>query len=190
MALAEDTPSRLAGTVASAARAWSVDVVVDRRRLPRVEARGRVDLTALWRSEDMPGCLAMLFGGKGSGTAVVDLGALERGGRLVDGDGRANRFAGDVRIEVRSSVARWSIDGRGSLRGRGLARPVLWFTRGKIRRSVELDLAERWASSAQAMADLAAQLRQLQVDVAAEGGPGPFVHRALWDDTFPPAAPI
>jgi hypothetical protein len=182
--LIEDSPQRLALSIAAEKEPWTVDVTVTRQRLPRVELEGHIDLTSAFEADGLPGCLAWFIGGRGAGSAVVELGALERNGRAIEAEGHANRFSGDFRTEARTSATTWGVDARGSLRARGLFRTVLWFAGGRVRKHVERTVAEIWAKSDQATADLSAALAQLDSDTEAEGGPTPFVHRCLWDEDF------
>lgn len=182
--LTEDSSRALAFTAAAEGKAWTLDVEVLRQRLPRIKLEGRIDLTATFKAEGTPGCLAALFGGSGRGTADVDLARLDNGGRLVEAEGRANRLRGDARIDVHPSLSRWKVEGRLGVRARGLARPLLWFGGGRLRRGMERSYSEAWASSEEAVNELAAGLEELRRSITAEGGAAPFVHRALWDDDF------
>jgi hypothetical protein len=182
--LIEDSSRALAFSAAAEGKAWTLDIEVLRQRLPRIKLDGRIDLTATLKSEGSPGCIAALFGGTGRGTADIDLEQLDNGGKLVDAEGRANRLRGDARIEVRPSLSRWKVEGCVGVRARGLARPLLWFGGGRLRRGMERSYSEAWASSDQAVNELAAGLEELRTSITVEGGAAPFVHRALWDDDF------
>ncbi|MGE3622121.1 MAG: hypothetical protein AB7L84_16830 [Acidimicrobiia bacterium] len=182
--LHEDTARKVAFTVSHEDQPWSVDVVVERRRVPRVTLDGCIDLTASLRAAGMPGCLSALFGGTGRGTAAVDLGSLERSARALEASGRANRFRAEVAADVRTSAARWAVKGRARLRARGLGRPVLWFTGRKLRSGLDRAFADLWASADAMSAELEEELHRLRAAIHAEGGPAAFVRRALWDDGF------
>jgi hypothetical protein len=186
--LREDNARRLAFSLSHEDDHWTVDVVVDHGRLPKVELNGHVDLTASFKADGTPGFLASILGGTGGGTAVVDLRTFERGGPIVDAEARANRFRGSARLEVRTSATRWAVSGDGTLRARGLGLPVLWFAGRRVRRSVDRSLAEFWASSESQMGELEKELSGLRTGIEDEGGPAPFVLRALWDKDFDPGS--
>lgn len=184
--LRDDDARQLAFSLSDETEHWIVDVVIRHAYLPSVEVSGRVDLTALLRANGTPGCLGALFGGKGGGNGVLDLGAIERGGAAIEAEGRANRFQARVGLEVRPSATSWAVIGAGTLRARGLGRPVLWFAGPRLRRHIGHLLAEFWESAGSRMSDLEHEMARLQAAIDDEGGPRPFIQRALWDDDFDP----
>lgn len=188
LTLRQDNARRLAFSVSDGDEHWTVVVDVEHGRLPKVELEGQVDLTASFKADGTPGWLAAFLGGTGGGSAVLDLGTLERSGPAVEAAGRANRFLGRVQIEVRTSATRWALAGDGALRARGLGRPVLWFAGRRLGRSIDRSLAAFWASSESRMAELEKQMSHLRTAIEDEGGPAPFVRRALWDKDFDPGS--
>lgn len=188
--LVEDRAGRLAFTVADESGHGTGEVVVGEGPLPAVTVDGRVDLTALLRAEQVPGCVTALFGGAGRAAAALDLAALDRGGRFVDASGRSRWFRGRGHLDLDSAATTWSVSGSADLRARGLGRPALWVAGAYLRRSVRRSLAELWASSDQWGAELEQDLARLRATVAREGGPEPFVRRWLWDEHFAPGIEI
>lgn len=184
--LREDSSRTLAFTLSDETEYWAVEVNIEHGRLPSVSTTGTVDLTALLKADDTPGCLAGILGGTGGGTGTLDLATLERNGRVLDAQGRANRFRGTLRLDVRTSARQWVIDGHCVLRARGLGRPVLWFFRRRMRRSIDHSLAEFWSDAESRMRDLDRELDLLRSAIEKEGGPDRFIRRALWDDDFDP----
>ena len=184
LTLREDTARRLVFSVSDEAEHWTIHADVEHARLPKIELKAHVDLTASFKADGAPGWLAAMLGGTGVASAVFDLATLERSGRAVHADGRANRFRGNARLEVRASATRWAISGEGALRARGLGRLVLWFAGRRIRRSIDGALAEFWASSESRTAALQKETSRLRTAIEKEGGPAPFVRRALWDEDF------
>lgn len=184
LTLREDTARRLVFSVSDEAEHWTIHADVEHARLPKIELKAHVDLTASFKADGSPGWLAAMLGGTGVASAVFDLATLERSGRTVHADGRANRFRGSARLEVRASATRWAITGEGALRARGLGRLVLWFAGRRIRSSIDGPLAEFWASSESRTAALEKETSRLRTAIGKEGGPAPFVRRALWDEDF------
>lgn len=184
--LREDDSRRLACSVSDEDEHWALDIVLEHGLLPKIDLDGRVDLTASIKANGTPGCLATFLGGTGDGSAVLDLGTLERSGRVIEAAGRANRFRGSAELDVQASATRWVVTGDGRLRARGLGRFVLWFAGRPIRRSVDQSLREFWASGESQAAELEKEISQLRAAVEEEGGAAPFVRRALWDDDFDP----
>lgn len=182
--LREDSARKLSFALSNDDEHWTVDLNVEHGRLPKVELAGRVDVTASLRVDGTPGWLAALLGGTGHGSAMLDFGTLERGGRAIEAGGAANRFRGRARIDVQTSVTRWTVVGDGTLRARGLGRLVLLFAGSRIRRSIERSFAAFWASSESHASELEKEISWLQRAIDEEGGPAPFVRRALWDDDF------
>jgi hypothetical protein len=174
-----DHARRLAFRVEDENARWTLDIDVEHARPPRAEVSGQIDLTAVLEAEGTPGCLAGLLGGTGEGCAVLDTGPLEHGGRLLEVGGRANRFRGDARLDVRSSATRWAVAGDGVLRARGLGRLLLRFCGRRIRRSIERGLADLGDSSAAWTGDLERDVAALRAAVETEGAPAPFVRRAF-----------
>lgn len=185
-ALVDDDHRRLRFAIRPASERWTAMATIEHRPgLPTVEIDGQADLSATLRDDKAPGCLTAAFGGPGTVEAVIDGGALERSGRTVELDGRGYRLRGRGRVEVEvAGNRRWTVDGHGVLRGRGLARPLLWIFGGRIRRSLDRNLATAWASSESLMTDVEQDLVRLRVAIDTEGGAAPFVRRALWDDDF------
>ena len=165
---------------------WTIQVAIEHGRTPRIQLTGRADLTAVLRELRTPGCLAGMLGGTGELEAGVDLAALEDDARAVLVAGRANRFRGNGSVDVRTSAARWTISASARIGARGIARPLLWATRRRIRRTVKAGLAEFWSTADDNVAAVARDLHTLRQLVENEGGPSPFVHRVLWDDDYDP----
>lgn len=186
--LREDTGRTLAFSLTDENEHWTIDIdiVMEHGSLPRVLLSGRADLRALLRAEGTPGCIAGFFGGAGTGTGTFGLAALERRGRMIEAEVRAHRVRGSGRVDVRTSTTTWAVDGEGVLRARGLARPIMWFAGRHFRDRIEATLAEFWAGSDSRMADVGSQMVRLRTAMAMEGGPAPFVHRVLWDESFNP----
>lgn len=182
--LRDDTPQTLAFTLADDSEHWTVEVDIEHRRLPIVCLSGTLDLTAVLEADGTPGCVAGILGGAGDGTATFDFATLESDGRSIDAHGRANRFRGSLHLETRTSATQWALVGKGALHPRGLARPILWFAGTRIRRSIHHSLAEFWTEGEFWMRQLDAEMHRLRAAIEEEGGPGPFVRRALWDDDF------
>ncbi|MGY6499856.1 MAG: hypothetical protein ACXIVQ_03015 [Acidimicrobiales bacterium] len=178
----------LAVDVTDESENWTVELTIEHGRTPRLHLAGRADLTAVLRELRTPGCLARRFGGSGEIVAAIDLGALERDARAITVDGHANRFGGSASVDVQTSAARWRISAGARIRTQGIARPVVWFFRRRIRRSLKAGLDEFWPTVDESVASLARDLHALRRVVDAEGGPNPFVHRVLWDDDFDPEA--
>lgn len=184
-----DDMRSLGGTLTDDSGHWSVDVDVHHRRLPAIDLRGAVDIDALLLATGTPGCLARFLGGRGEGTATVDLATIEGDGRSVDAEGHAGRFHGSVQMHTRTSPTEWQLDGTGTLRARGLARPIQWIVGRRLRRRIEASLTSWWADAEPRLRSLRAEMDQLRSAIEHEGGEAAFVRRALWDDTFDPDAP-
>ena len=182
--LRTDDAQSVAFDLGDASESWSVAVDIVHGRLPRVRLTGRADITALLKASHAPGCLARLFGGHGEIDAMIDLTALDRGGRAVTAEGAANRFRGSTTIDIKSSTTRWPVSVRARVAARGVARPVLWFMRRRIRRGFNESLEEFWADADRTSYELAGQLAELRRATDDEGGPAPFTHRLLWDPEF------
>ena len=184
--LRNDDPGSLAFTMSDERDQWTADVEIDHARLPSVKLRGEVDLTAALRAQRTPGCVAGLLGGTAGGHATLDASALELSGRAVDARGRANRFRGAVRVDVRSSATRWTVSGQAEVHAKGVARLVLWVAGRWVRKRIESALEDFWTSSEARMTDLESDIARLRSAIASEGGAVAFVHRWLWDDHFDP----
>lgn len=183
--LTQDDAYGMAATISEDRGRWTVDVDIRRGVLPRIEAAGWIDLTAMIKDEVGVGCLAGLLGGSGEGTATLDLTALAgQGGRLFEGNGRANRFRGAGRADVVGSAAEWKLDAALSLRARGLGRAVLLVMGRRIRRILEGQIKQFWESAADRVTAAETDLRVLATEVERAGGEEAFVHRALWDPNF------
>lgn len=169
---------------------WAADVEVHHGPLPHVDVTGRLDLAALLEDESTPGWLARLFGKTATGRAALDLAALdEHGDTLLDADARTSRFRGRARLGVDSSITTWAVEGRLALRGRRLGRLVLLVAGLPIRRRVDAAMQHFWKRSGQWVTQVEKNLVEIASLVEGEGGPGPFVHRALWDPHFDPRPP-
>lgn len=186
LTLRDDNSRRLAFGVSGETEHWTVDLGLERGRLPSVQVSGSLDLTAILRADGNLGCVSGILGGTGAGTATVDLATMERDGSFLVADGRANRFRGALGFDVRTSATTWSIEGTFVLRARGLARPILWFAGRRIRRSIEESVAEFWTDSESHVAELDGEIQRLRAAIVEEGGSAPFVRRSLWDDEFDP----
>jgi hypothetical protein len=184
LTLRDDSSRRLAFAVSDETEHWTVEVDLEHGRLPKVHISGTLDLTARLKADGTPGCLSGIFGGTGAGTASLDLATVERDGSLLVAEGQANRFKGNAGIDVRTSPTTWAVDGKGVLRARGLARPIMWFAGRRVRRSIDESLAEFWTDSESHMRDLDREIQRLRAAVTEEGGAAPFVRRALWDEDF------
>lgn len=184
--LREDNSRTLALTLTDEHEHWTVAVDIEHGRLPSVSIRGTLDLAALLEAQGTPGCLAGILGGTGEGTGIVDLATLERDGRVIYAQGHANRFRVSLHLEVRTSATQWMLDGRGVLRARGLARPILWFAGRRIRRSMDHSLAEFWSTSESRMREVDLEMHRLRSAIEEEGGQASFVRRMLWDEDFDP----
>jgi hypothetical protein len=180
----EDNAHRLAFSVSDEPTTWTVDVDVEHGRLPKVDLDGQIDLTAVIQADGTPGCLAGLLGGTGRGAAVLELGALERGGQVVRANGRANRFRGSAKVDMQASATTWTVAGTGSLRARGLGRLVLWLAGRRIRGSIDRSVAELWTKGETRTIEMEQQLSRLRDAIETDGGSAPFVHRAIWDKGF------
>jgi hypothetical protein len=188
--LRDDGARRLACTITREGERWTIDAALDDARLARLELSGRIDITAALRSDGLPGCLAGLLGGTGEGRGVIDLSRLEApGGLLVEADGRANRFAGRGKVNVKASRTRWRVEIRGTVRGKGLGRLALLVARRPIRMGVERRLAELGGSEESWTADLERDIGELRRAIDAAGGAAGFVHRSLWEPGFDPGFP-
>lgn len=190
--LREDTARTLAFSLTDEDEHWTVEmtIVMEDGTLPCVLLSGRADLRALLRAEGTPGCFAGFLGGAATGTGTFDLAVLERGGRMIEVEGRARRVRGGARFDVRTSTTTWAVDGKGRLRARGLARPVMWFAGRHVRDRIEATLADLWAGSESRTTGVSSQMVRLHAALAEEGGPAPFVHRVLWDESFDPGLDV
>lgn len=182
--LEEDTVGRVAFSVSDDAEQWRVRVEVEDEPWPKVHFSGDIDLTAMWRAEGTPGCVAGLLGGTGSATATFDTAPLHRGGQLLEMEGRANRFRGRLRLEIEHTSPRWVGAGEATLRAVGLARPVLWFAGRRVNARIARSLKEFWTAAERAAADLEGHMCRLRAGVAREGSEALFVRRFLWDSSF------
>lgn len=188
--LTKDDAYGMAATISEDRGRWAVNVDIQRGVLPRIEAAGWVDLTAMIKDEVGVGCLAGLLGGSGEGSATLDLATLTgQGGRLFEANGHANRFRGAGRADVVGSAAEWKLDAALSLRARGLGRAVLLVMGRRIRRALEDQIKRYWESAADRVTTAETDLRLLATEVERVGGEEEFVHRALWDPNFDPPRP-
>ena len=187
----EDDADHLAVTISDEHARWAVDVDMRHGAFPRFDLTGQTDLTRLIRDSGTPPGLSRLLGGRGRGRATVDLSVLEnRGGALIDAEGRVNRFRGDARVNVDTSSQEWRVDAAARLTARGIGRLVLLFARRRIKRGFDDGLARFWETAAYSTShQLKNQLRDLARLVDDEGGEAAFVHRALWDPDFDPTLP-
>ncbi|MCD9199304.1 hypothetical protein [Aeromicrobium wangtongii] len=184
--LRADDSRVLAASVTDASQLWSVDVDLVHGRLPRIEATGRLDATAMIAAEQVPGCLARLLGGVATGTATVDLAAIERRGRntLVEGSGQFNRFRADGAARVTTSARSWDVGAKIRLRGKGIGRLVLRIFGGRLRREFDASMTTGWATAATAMDGIERQLGAVRTFIDQEGGLADVVHRTLWEDGY------
>ena len=180
--LHDDNQRRLKFSVSDEPATWTLDVEIEHGRWPKVDLNGRIDLSAVLRADGTPGCLAGFLGGTGRGSAVLELAALERGGQAIRAEGRANRFRGSAKANIRASATKWILDGTGSLRARGLGRLVLAFAGRRVRDGINGSIDEFWTKAR--TNEWEQHLSQLRDQVDATGGPGPFVRRAIWDRDF------
>ena len=185
MVVRSDDHSRLAVTFHDLAAHWAVDVDVVHGRLPRLELSGALDATALMRAEGVPRWLGWIVGGTASGTATVDLAALEaRKQTLAEGAGRFNRFRGGGSVTLRTSARSWDVDAKAHMKSKGLGRLAVLFLRGKITTAVDDGLDTFWRDAATAIDAVARDLPKMPALVAAEGGMEAVVHRAVWDPGY------
>jgi hypothetical protein len=141
----------------------------------------------LLRERGTPVGLVRFFGGTATARASVAGGALAgRGGRLLQGDGRANRFHGATTVDVKPSVTRWRVDAEGVVGARGMGRLLLLVAVRSIRRQSRKVRWQLWEDAHARIDDLERDLGELQARFGAEGGAPAFVHRALWDRDFDP----
>ena len=181
LTLQADDASHIAVSVTDERARWVVDVDMTHRRFPRVALAGRADVTGMLKDDDMPGCVRVLIGGSAQGHATVDLAAIEAGGTLLDGDGRARLGRVQARGRVRSSAKEWRVDGSLTVKPKGIGRIGALVIRRR-RREMSAELQRFWGAAD----GLKGQVERLKRSISAEGGPAAFVHRALWDPTFDP----
>lgn len=180
----EDSHRRLVFSVSERDRPWTIDVEVEHDRLPRVTVHGTTDLTAVLQEQEYPKLACRFFGGTAEGSVKIDFGTIDENGRAIRARGRANRFRGGLAVDVRTARSDWTVDARVTLRARGLARPLLWVFRRRIRTAVDGAMASFWERSHDALEGWEREMRHLRALIVEEGGARPFVRRALWDDDF------
>ncbi|MCL3817062.1 hypothetical protein [Aeromicrobium wangtongii] len=184
--LRTDDSRHLAVTIGDARELWTVDVDMTHARLPRFDVAGRFDATAMIAAEGVPGCLSRLLGGVADGTATVDLAAIERRRRstLAQASGRFNRFRGSGSVSVKTSARTWEVSARATVRGKGLARLVMPFVAGRLRRAFDDEAATFWDDTARRVDDAARELARIEDLVATEGGVGTVIHRLMWEEGY------
>ncbi|MCD9154495.1 hypothetical protein [Aeromicrobium duanguangcaii] len=184
--LIADDARHLAVSVTDPAGVWSVEVDLIHGQLPRVELAGRHDATAMIAAEGAPGCLARLLGGIATGTASIDLAALEQRGKgtLAQASGQFNRFRGTGSVDLKTSARAWDVKAGATVRGRGLGRPLLWFFGSRARRAFDEAAASFWDRLPQTMNETEAGLRELADLARSEGGLDRVVRHTLWEDGY------
>lgn len=151
---------------------------------PEIDGSFDTDLGALSRDEELGGCMAWLLGGRARATGVIDVNALDRGGRFVAMKGRINRFPFEVTVSTSNGVNRLDADVEIVIRAKGIARPALWLGRRAVRRSIAKSIDD----AATALGS-GRRLEVLGAIVEHNGGHAATVHRLVWEAGWEPSVP-
>ena len=181
--LTRDDRKQLAATVTDASKEWRLQATLHRRVPYRLEIEVQAELDGFFGDERGTGCLSWTLT-PADGSLVMDLGALERDGRLLKARGRAGRFGGTAIVDIEVTPAGWDVTARVRVRGRGwtrpLSAPILWFGRKPFSEAID----DAWQDLIDHHVQIARQLAELRDLSHESGGADRFVHRALWDSAF------
>lgn len=190
--LRRDEAGSVSVSVSSLAGTWSVDVdltglpdgPLSEVARPRCELTGEVDLVRELRRADLPGpagwLSTWLVGRSASGSAVLDVGALDAGrSPLARARGGVRRASAEAGLEVTASLSRWELVATVEVAGRGAAGLALRVAR----RWVEPHVVRGLEQALDRLADADAHdrdLAHLAARTEAAGGPRALVRDELW----------
>ncbi|WP_166355623.1 hypothetical protein [Phytoactinopolyspora limicola] len=185
--LRRDDEVQLSLTLTESRDRWTIDADLRHGRPPNLDLTARADLTGLMRDGEIPGIVAWLFRGIGDvAVHVTPAPLLDGSGEVLNAAGHAGRLRFGATIEVASTSTHWDVKAAFTLSARGLARPILLIARPIIKRKIAQADARFWAQASAAVTELRKELDEIEEAVANEGGPQPFVRRALWNPDDPP----
>ena len=182
---AADDGGALRGTLAGGV--WSAEVELG----TGWHATGQVDVRALLERNDVPGWAIGLIGsGEAAGEVRADPSLLDHRGDVLAGQGRAQRLAVAVTVNVTARRDEWLTRITARVHGRGLlGRLALLVGRPTVAKGIREALAEFWPDTARELSSLRAELADLDDRIRTAGGPQPWLHGELWRavrETRPP----